>query len=176
MDWIDPRYSFAKDSVQPVSEKIEPKPKRKQQTAKPEKAASAKSLKPLVSQVKAALAQPLDVWTAAFGHALAGLKWPQGCGLETSFLWSAVMREQAEFTDTVDRLCGEHEELDRMLHAVRGGDLGGVDAFVDALRHHIDREDNGLFPASAVGLSGADWDRVLEQTPPAVQAGATAGR
>lgn len=106
--------------------------------------------------------------------AVAGLLHPHTHAEEVGLF--AVMREQAEFTDTVDRLCGEHEELDRMLHAVRGGDLGGVDAFVDALRHHIDREDNGLFPASAVGLSGADWDRVLEQTPPAVQAGATAGR
>lgn len=88
----------------------------------------------------------------------------------------AVMREQEEYTDHVDRLCGEHEDLDAMLGTVRDGDLAGVDAFVEALRRHIDREDNGLFPASAVGLSGADWDRILEQTPAAVQSAATAGR
>jgi hemerythrin-like domain-containing protein len=107
-------------------------------------------------------------------EAVAGLLHPHTHAEEVGLF--AVMREQEEYADTVDRLCGEHEDLDRMLDAVRDGDLAGVDAFVDALRHHIDREDNGLFPASAVGLSGADWDRVLEQTPAAVQAAATAGR
>jgi hemerythrin-like domain-containing protein len=79
----------------------------------------------------------------------------------------AVLREQEEFTDHVDQLCGEHDDLDAMLAAVRAGDLGGVEVFVDALRRHIDREDNGLFPASAVSLSGPDWERVLAQTPEA---------
>ena len=32
----------------------------------------------------------------AFDHALASLKWPNGCSMETSFLWSSVMLEQAE--------------------------------------------------------------------------------
>jgi len=102
MDWIDPRYSFAKESQrsdagQAVVGKNAGAKGGKSKSDKLGKAGGAnKATKALASQVNAALAQPLDVWTSAFGHALDGLKWPNGCSLETSLLWSTVMQEQAE--------------------------------------------------------------------------------
>jgi hypothetical protein len=82
MDWIDPRYAEADDS----SEGSKGKSKGKQKAR----------AKPFSSQVAAALAQPLDVWSAAYGHALMRLKWPTGCTQESTWLWSAVIEEQAE--------------------------------------------------------------------------------
>ncbi len=81
MDWIDPRYVEADD----VSEMTKGKSKDKRKTR----------VKPFHSQVAAALAQPLEVWSAAYGHALMRLKWPSGCTLESTWLWSAVIEEQA---------------------------------------------------------------------------------
>ena len=81
MDWIDPRYVETDD----VSDMNKGKTKDKR---KPR-------VKPFHSQVAAALAQPLDVWSAAYGHALMRLKWPTGCTLESTWLWSAVIEEQA---------------------------------------------------------------------------------
>jgi hemerythrin-like domain-containing protein len=40
------------------------------------------------------------------------------------------------------------------------GDLAGVADFVVRLRRHIDREENGLFPAAVIALDGAAWDRL----------------
>jgi hypothetical protein len=120
MDWIDPRYSFAKESqesdaepavrgkkentkggksklgkAQAVAERSESS--KPATSSKPDKSSKPnKSDKTIGSQVNAALAQPLDVWTSAFGHALNSLNWPNGCSLETSLLWSTVMQEQAE--------------------------------------------------------------------------------
>ncbi|WP_238329830.1 hemerythrin domain-containing protein [Ornithinimicrobium humiphilum] len=83
----------------------------------------------------------------------------------------AVMRRQEEFTDHIDSLCAEHTTLDAQLAAIRGADPGDpalVDRFLHDLRHHIDREDNGLFPASAIALEGPDWEEVDDVTPPPV--------
>ncbi len=102
MDWIDPRYSIAKESQrsdagQAVVGKKGGAKGGKSKSGKVRTASGAnKPNKPLASQVNAALAQPLDVWTSAFGHALDGLNWPNGCSLETSLLWSTVMQEQAQ--------------------------------------------------------------------------------
>ncbi len=88
-----------------------------------------------------------------------------------------VMRRQDEFVDHIDSLCGEHTTLDAQLDAIRQagatiGRAGGtvaalalVDTFLHDLRHHIDREDNGLFPAAAIALDGPDWEEVDDVTP-----------
>ena len=81
MDWIDPRYAEADD----VSEMTKGKGKDKRKAR----------VKPFHSQVAAALSQSLEVWSAAYGHALMRLKWPSGCSLEATWLWSAVIEEQA---------------------------------------------------------------------------------
>jgi hemerythrin-like domain-containing protein len=80
-----------------------------------------------------------------------------------------VMRRQEEFADHIDSLCAEHTTLDAQLEAIRtagaGVDLALVDTFLHDLRHHIDREDNGLFPAAAIALEGPDWEEVDDVTP-----------
>ncbi|WP_122261849.1 hemerythrin domain-containing protein [Ornithinimicrobium cerasi] len=78
----------------------------------------------------------------------------------------AVMRQQEEFTDHIDSLCAEHTTLDAQLERIAAGEHDLVDAFLHDLRHHVDREDNGLFPASAIALDGPDWDEVDRATPP----------
>lgn len=40
-----------------------------------------------------------------------------------------------------------------------------MDPLIAALRNHIHREENGLFPAAAIALSGADWAEVEDITP-----------
>lgn len=78
----------------------------------------------------------------------------------------AVMRQQEEFSDHIDSLCAEHTTLDAQLERIAAGEHDLVDAFLHDLRHHVDREDNGLFPASAIALDGPDWDEVDRATPP----------
>jgi hypothetical protein len=93
MDWIDPRYA----SDQQISQEPQSKRKRARQKAKPGKLKpDSKSSKPLAAQVRAALAQRLTVWSAAYGNSLALLKWPAGVSPEATFMWSTVIQEQAE--------------------------------------------------------------------------------
>jgi hemerythrin-like domain-containing protein len=65
-----------------------------------------------------------------------------------------------EFTEHLATLTGDHADLDRRLDAIAHGDLAGVAEFVVRLRRHIDREENGLFPAAVIALDGAAWDRL----------------
>ncbi len=92
MDWVDPKYAT---TVQAKSGKATGK-SRGTQRGKRKSAARSQSEKPLQDQVKVALAQPQDVWAAAYGHAVSQLIWPKRCSLESSFLWSVVILEQAE--------------------------------------------------------------------------------
>lgn len=94
---------------------------------------------------------------------LAGLLNPHTNAEEVGLF--AVMREQEEFTEHIDSLCAEHDALDDQLARVRAGEYQLLGDFIHALRVHIDREDNGLFPASAIALDGPDWERVDDQTP-----------
>lgn len=66
----------------------------------------------------------------------------------------------SEFTEHLEALTDDHADLDRRLHAIAGGDLAGVADFEVRLRRHIDREENGLFPAAVIALDGAAWDRL----------------
>lgn len=80
-----------------------------------------------------------------------------------------VLRRQQEFVDHIESLCAEHTTLEEHLQRIRAADpvdVALVDRFVHDLRHHIEREDNGLFPASAIALDGPDWGEVEELTPP----------
>jgi hemerythrin-like domain-containing protein len=65
-----------------------------------------------------------------------------------------------EFTEHLQALTDDHADLDRRLVAIVDGDLAGVADFVVRLRRHIDREENGLFPAAVIALDGAAWDRL----------------
>ncbi|MDC5696234.1 hemerythrin domain-containing protein [Intrasporangium calvum] len=77
----------------------------------------------------------------------------------------AVLRRNPDFTDHVDRLCAEHRRLDDLAERIRAGETDLVDTFYDELREHIDKEDNGLFPAAAIELDGPDWVEAIELTP-----------
>lgn len=77
----------------------------------------------------------------------------------------SVMREQGDFAEQVEALCGEHTLLDEQLDGIAAGDYSLIQPFYQALRDHIDKEDNGLFPTSALTLDGPDWDRIDERTP-----------
>ena len=71
-----------------------------------------------------------------------------------------VMKRRGEVADHVSILCGEHRSLDELLAAIAAGDHSLMDVFEDALRDHIDKEDNGLFPAAALGLDGDEWAEI----------------
>jgi hypothetical protein len=70
------------------------------------------------------------------------------------------LRAVPEFTTHVDDLCAEHDELDAELAGIMAGDSTLVAAFLRRLRLHIDREEDGLFPAAAIALDGQAWDRI----------------
>lgn len=78
----------------------------------------------------------------------------------------AVMREDDLFTDHIESLCAEHASLDDLLERIAAGAHDRYPEFEHTLQHHIDREDNGLFPAAHIAMSGPDWERIDELTPP----------
>jgi hemerythrin-like domain-containing protein len=55
--------------------------------------------------------------------------------------------------------------LDRLAERIRAGEHQVVGEFVSQLRSHIDKEENGLFPAAAIELDGPDWLEVERLTP-----------
>ena len=77
----------------------------------------------------------------------------------------AVLAEDAEFTDHVHGLCREHTALHQLLDRVAAGSYSLFPVFEKMLRAHIDREENGLFPAAAIAFAGLEWERVTELTP-----------
>lgn len=78
----------------------------------------------------------------------------------------AVMTEaDASYAEYVGVLVGEHRSLAAFLdvfdvslptHRER------LRSEVDALTEHIEREEDGLFPASLTALSGEQWDRAID--------------
>ena len=76
-----------------------------------------------------------------------------------------VMARDELFTDHIATLCSEHQELDELLARVADGDIGLYPRFEDALREHINREDNGsLSRVAAIHLGGPEWDEVEQLT------------
>lgn len=99
--------------------------------------------------------------TGAAVQALTDLLNPHTRGEERSLF--AELRRDPEFTDHIDGLCAEHRDIDAGLAAVARGDLDAVVALESLLRRHIDKEENGLFPAAAIALDGPAWERVVER-------------
>ncbi|MDO5503281.1 MAG: hemerythrin domain-containing protein [Actinomycetia bacterium] len=100
----------------------------------------------------------------AAAGALAGLLGPHTHAEEVGLF--TVMARDSEFTDHIASLCAEHASLDAALLTIAEGSWDGFLAFERALRNHIDREDNGLFPAAAIAFAGPEWAEVHELTPP----------
>lgn len=99
-------------------------------------------------------AAAVETYADAMAHAL----FPHTEREEVSLF--AEMRKDPEFTDHIDSLCSEHRYLDDLLVKVKNGDYDQFPTFEHALRQHIDREENGLFPAAAIALDGEQWERV----------------
>ena len=77
-----------------------------------------------------------------------------------------AMARQPEFADRVGTLFDEHDDLDRVIRNAlqahsddRGDDWAAVSTALEVLVEHIDHEEHGLFPAAAVCLDPADWER-----------------
>ncbi len=102
--------------------------------------------------------------------ALAALLHPHTRAEEVGLF--AVLAEDVEFAEHVHRLCDEHVVLDGMLERLGDGEHDLFPTFERALRDHIQREEDGLFPAAAIAFAGPEWGRVTALTPdpPAVPA------
>lgn len=94
---------------------------------------------------------------------VADLLWPH-TEAEEAGLFRVMARDEV-FADHIAMLCGEHESLGGLLADVVPGGDAPMARFENALREHIHKEDNGLFPAAAVALDGADWVEVHATTP-----------
>lgn len=92
---------------------------------------------------------------------LAALLHPHTTSEERSLF--AELRLDAEFAEHVDGLCAEHREIDSVLARVGSGDLAAAGALEGLLRRHIDKEENGLFPAAVIALDGPAWERVVSR-------------
>lgn len=69
------------------------------------------------------------------------------------------LREDDVLGPHVAELCAEHVEIDRLVARVAAGDSATAPVLERLLRRHIDREENGLFPAAAIALDGQAWER-----------------
>lgn len=100
-----------------------------------------------------------DTTAAAYAVVSLGRLLHPHTGLEERGLFTELRRDDV-FTDHVDTLCGEHRAIDEDLDAVASGRLDRVPALLRLLRDHIDKEENGLFPAAAILLDDDQWQRL----------------
>jgi iron-sulfur cluster repair protein YtfE (RIC family) len=76
----------------------------------------------------------------------------------------AVMSKEAEYAAYIEPLVVEHRELAALLTSVDLSDPADRDRIrvaVAELDEHISKEEDGLFPASLIALSGAEWDAAM---------------
>ena len=76
-----------------------------------------------------------------------------------------VMRREAEYADYIAPLVEEHRGLAALLATVDVTDWTDqqrIRGAVVELLEHISKEEDGLFPASLVSLSGRDWDEAMQ--------------
>ncbi|MDN5769090.1 MAG: hemerythrin domain-containing protein [Humibacillus sp.] len=88
-------------------------------------------------------------------------------GSEEVGLFTVLARDEV-FTEHISRLCGEHQLIESLLGQISAGELDVFPELETVLRDHMDREDNGLFPAAAIHLGGPEWDEVDDLTPAAL--------
>lgn len=72
----------------------------------------------------------------------------------------AEMTKDELFTEHIASLCAEHDQLDAELDAITAGDLTRIPGMITLLNNHIDREENGLFPAALAFLDDDQWDTI----------------
>lgn len=76
-----------------------------------------------------------------------------------------VMAREPEYAEYVAPLIEEHRELAELLATVEVADPSDqqrIRVAVVELLEHISKEEDGLFPASLVSLSGRDWDEAIQ--------------
>jgi iron-sulfur cluster repair protein YtfE (RIC family) len=76
-----------------------------------------------------------------------------------------VMEREPEYADYIAPLVQEHRELGDLLataDVTDPSDQQRIRAAVVELLEHISKEEDGLFPASLVSLSGHDWDEAID--------------
>jgi iron-sulfur cluster repair protein YtfE (RIC family) len=76
----------------------------------------------------------------------------------------SVMSKEPEYAAYIEPLVVEHRELAALLTTVDLADPDDRDRVrvaVADLDEHISKEEDGLFPASLVALSGAEWDATM---------------
>lgn len=95
--------------------------------------------------------------------AVARLLWPHTTAEEVGLFH--VMARDEVYAAHIATLCQEHQSLDALLGTIIAGDEATMWRFEEMLREHIDKEDNGLFPAAAIALDGDDWVEVHQSTP-----------
>jgi hemerythrin-like domain-containing protein len=115
----------------------------------------------LMGDVRRAVAGAPPTDLDAAHSALAAMLGRHTAGEERSLF--AELRNDPELAGHVAALCAEHGELDTRLDQLLRGDTDAAHELEDLLRRHIDKEENGLFPAAAISLDGAAWDRVDDQ-------------
>lgn len=77
----------------------------------------------------------------------------------------AVMREESEYREYIDKLIAEHRELRDLLTTAdpaAAPDRTRIIAALEELHEHIAKEEDGLFPASLTSLTGGQWDRAMQ--------------
>ncbi len=73
------------------------------------------------------------------------------------------LRPDPEFTEHITLLCSEHRAIAAGLTRLADGDLASAVTLETLLRRHIDKEENGLFPAAAIALDGSAWEQVVSR-------------
>lgn len=68
------------------------------------------------------------------------------------------------FAPTVEGLLDDHDRFRDLVHGMLDGDTSLYGELEELLRTHIDKEENGLFPAIAVTLDGPTWEVVEDKT------------
>lgn len=68
------------------------------------------------------------------------------------------------FAEAVTGLIEQHRLMRTQVDRIAAGDWDAFTELEDTLRHHIDREENGLFPATAVAVDGDTWEAIDELT------------
>lgn len=77
----------------------------------------------------------------------------------------AVMSREQEYADYIAPLVAEHRELEAFLRRADlsdPADRARLRQEEADLVEHISREEDGLFPASLVMLTGEEWDRAAD--------------
>lgn len=83
---------------------------------------------------------------------------------EEEGLFVQLLDSDEIFADYIDPLIAEHRELDAFLRAMdltAPADQKRFRAEVVALREHIYKEEDALFPASVTTLDGDQWDAAI---------------